>query len=211
MTTTQIIAKQGWIGTGVLLALFLISTLFDWTLCGFVSLVCLILWVAMFRNPERIPQTHENNAFVSPVDGIVRDIYSTNNEVHIKIETSFLDVGVIRAPCDVFEGKISQKKGLSLTCCNKQKQAQLNATMRFENKQDCVFSMEFFPIFFSSHELFAYSHLELGERIGFMKAGMTQITIPQDSKNSFNEIELKVSIGDRVSASQSVLGYFYEV
>lgn len=148
MTTTQIIAKQGWIGTGVLLALFLISALFDWTLCGFVSLVFLILWVAMFRNPERIPQTHENNAFVSPVDGIVRDVYSTNNEVHIKIETSFLDVGIIRAPCDVFEGKISQKKVcLSLAVINKNKPS---STLQCVLKTTrIVYSLWNFSLFYS--------------------------------------------------------------
>lgn len=215
-TTTQIIAKQGWVGAFVLLIAFLLTAWLGWSICAFVLFVGLFLWLVMFRNPERIPNIDENNAFVSPVDGIIRDIASGDGQVSILIETRFIDVGVIRAPCDIVEGKCSAKKGLSLACCSKNKRNELNATMHFESLQDRTFSIDFYPIFFSSQELFVSSNLDIGERIGFMKAGMTRINIPQIPQKRGKsadsaEIELKVSVGDRVKALQSVIGYFYEV
>ena len=212
MTTTQIIAKQGGVGALVLLVAFVLTLWLDWNVCAFVLCVMLVLWLAMFRNPERIPNASESNVFVSPVDGIVRDIDANEERISILIETRFIDVGVIRSPCDVVEGKMSEKKGLNLTWCSKEKRNTLNATMRFESLQERTFSIDFYPIFFSSQELFASSNLDVGERMGFMKAGMTRIIIPQKrQKGVDSDIELKVSIGDRVKALQSVIGYFYEV
>lgn len=213
MTTTQIIAKQGWAGALILLVIFVLCMWFEWDTCAFISFVLLALWLAMFRNPERIPQNDENNVFVSPVDGIVREISSDENNIHILIETSFLDVGVVRAPCDIVEGKCDEKKGLSLSFCSKDKRKQLNATMLFQSIQDRAFFMEFYPVFFSSQHIFATSRLDIGERMGFMKMGMTRIIFPISSKKGVDSesIELKINIGDRVRASQSVIGYFYEV
>ncbi|WP_343352983.1 phosphatidylserine decarboxylase [Helicobacter mastomyrinus] len=211
MTTTQIIAKQGWIGALVLLGAFLLTLWFDWNLCAFVLFVLLVLWLIMFRNPERIPNINESNAFTSPVDGIIRDIQSIEGEINILIETRFIDVGVIRAPYDVVKGECQEKRGLSLTCCAKDKTNLLNASMSFQSLEDRKFTLDFYPIFFSSHHIFASSDLNVGERIGFMKAGMTRINIPQQKGLNAAEVELKVSIGDRVKALQSVIGYFYEV
>ncbi len=208
-TTTQFIAKQGWFGAIALFVAFILSIWLDWNVCAFVLFVALVLWLVMFRNPERIPHIDENNVFVSPVDGIVRDMSYSNDEMSILIETRFIDVGIIRAPCDIVEGQYSEKKGLSLTCCAKAKCKELNATMRFESLKERAFYMEFYPIFFSSHHLFAQNNLSIGERIGFMKAGMTRIVIPQ--KKASIEFESKVSIGDKVCALQSVIGYIYEV
>lgn len=213
MTTTQIIAKQGWIGALVLFVVFLFAVWLDWSICAFVMFVALVLWLVMFRNPERIPNADEDNVFVSPVDGIIREIQSSGGKISILIETRFIDVGVIRAPCDVLEGQYSEKKGLSLAYCGRDKRKQLNATMSFQSLQDKRFSMDFYPIFFSSHHIFATGNLDIGERIGFMKVGMTCINIPQKRQKGEDsvEIELKVSVGDKVKASQSVIGYFHEV
>ncbi|RDU59743.1 phosphatidylserine decarboxylase [Helicobacter marmotae] len=213
MTTTQIIAKQGWLGALILLIAFLLMVFFDWDSAALILFIALVLWLVMFRNPERIPSSEEENVFVSPVDGIVRDINVGNAEIRILIETRFIDVGVIRAPCDVLQSKCYEKKGLSLTYCSKDKREVLNAFMEFESLQNRAFSMKFYPIFFSSSELFISDNLDMGERIGFMKAGMTHIIIPLKGKKSTqsSEVEIKVGIGDRVRALQSVIGYFHEV
>ncbi len=87
MTTTQIIAKQGWVGALVLLVAFVLTLWLDWNVCAFVLCVMLVLWLAMFRNPERIPNASESNVFVSPVDGIVRDIDANEERISILIET----------------------------------------------------------------------------------------------------------------------------
>lgn len=207
--TTQIIAKQGWFGAVVLLALFAISIFLDMDTGALIFFIGLVFWLFIFRNPERIPQTDEENVFVSPVDGIVRDIQKQDSEVVILIETRSIDVGIIRAPCEIIEGEKGEKKGLALAFCDKNKKAALNAMMFFTHKQDFKFRMEFYPVLFSSHRIDAVSNLNIGERMGFMKMGITKLIIPQ-SKNT-PELELKINIGDRLYALGSPIGYINEI
>ncbi|TLD81630.1 phosphatidylserine decarboxylase [Helicobacter sp. MIT 05-5293] len=207
--TTQIIVKQGWLGAIVLLALFVLCIFFNMDMGTLIFFVGLVFWLFMFRNPERIPQTDERNIFVSPVDGIVRDIQKQDSEVIILIETRSIDVGVIRAPCEIIEGEKGEKKGLALAFCNKNKKATLNAMMSFTHKQDFKFRMEFYPVLFSSHKIYADSNLNIGERMGFMKMGITKLIIPQNKNTP--ELELKINIGDRLYALGSPIGHINEI
>lgn len=207
-TTTQILARHGWSGSILLLILFIISVYFDWDVLGFIFFVGLVLWLFMFRNPERIP-LNENYAFVSPVDGIVRDIQRIDSNLVISIETRFFDVGVIRSPYDILEASHGEKKGLAISFGSKIHKSLLNAMMWFENNEYFTFRIEFYPVFFANSNIFVSSRLGLGDRIGYMKAGISKIIIPQDAKNA--EIELKINIGDRIYASQSVIGYVNEI
>lgn len=160
----------------------------------------------MFRNPERVREGSES-AFMSPVDGVVRDIKYEDSQIVVVIETRMFDVGVIRMPCDSVQSKISRLEGLTLALLPKKTQDVLNASMRFENLQDKRFVMEFFPMVFTSYSIGSASQLlRMGERIGFMKSGMTHISLPQNDGNL--ELDLKINIGDRVYALQSPIGYF---
>ena len=209
ITTTQIIARQGWFGAGLLGVGLVASLALGFGTGILLFFIALLLWLYMFRNPERLSNSIEPNAFVAPIDGIVRDIISSKNQITILVETRFFDVGVIRAPYEIAQGSVSYTHGLSLSCAHKAKQDALNASMRFESVAGREFRLEFAPVIFSSHTIFTHSNLGVGERMGFMKAGMTRIVVPWDSKKG--ELELKVSIGDKLCALQSVIGYFHEV
>lgn len=208
MTTTQIIAKQGWLGAIIFGVIFALCIWLEAGVCAFVVFVGLLVWLYAFRNPERIPHDSQNNAFYAPIDGIVRDINIVDSKVRISIETSFLDVGIIRAPMEILKGKIVQIQGLTL--CKRSAQSEiLNARMSFYNLHGLRFEMEFVPRILGSHGLFAAENLSCGERIGFMKMGMSSIVISQEKGDS--EIEIAVNIGDRVHALHSVIGYFHEI
>lgn len=209
-TTTQIIARQGYKGAIILFIGFALCLWAELDICAFVLFVGLVLWLFAFRNPEKIPANIAPNAFVSPVDGIVREICMIDSALHIVIETRALDVGIIRAPCDVLKADISYKHGLTLSLANKATKKALNATMSFKCVDDNAFELVFYPICFGSHSLFASENLHIGERIGFMKMGQTRIIIPQSTKKSKNaELELKISIGDKLSSLHSIIGYFH--
>ena len=60
--------------------------------------------------------------------------------------------------------------------------------------------MEFFPEFFNTSHIYATSELGIGDRCGFMKIGLTKIYLPKT-------LELKASVGDKVYACESVIGY----
>lgn len=204
--TTQVIVRQGWVSTSVLLVALALSIYFGWGFCALLFFIALVCCLYMFRNPERVREDSED-AFVSPVDGVVRDIRYEDSRIVIAVETRVFDVGVIRMPCDSVQSRVSRLEGLTLAFPPKKIQNVLNASMHFENLQGKRFVMEFFPSFFASHNIWSASQsLRMGERIGFMKSGMTYISLPQSDGNL--ELDLKIDIGDRIYALQSPIGYF---
>lgn len=205
ISTTQIIAKQGWVYSFALFVALVLSVYCGWgvgVLLFFVGFLCCLL---MFRNPERVREDSDD-VFVAPVDGVVRDIRYKSSQIVIVIETRMFDVGVIRAPCDVLDGRMSEVKGLTLSVASKDRQNTLNASMCFENLQGKKFTMNFFPVFLDSHSMSNSQSLRVGDRMGFMKMGMTHICVPQGGENS--ELDLNINIGDRIYALQSSIGYF---
>lgn len=194
----QIIAKEGWFGAIVLGVLFLVCVFFEWEVLGVIFLLAFVLWLFMFRNPERIAK-NQPKAFLSPVDGIVRHIDILEENVCVQIYTRFFDVGVVRAPSDILHASLKKVGGLTLCFADSDKKRMLNASfsLAWKDKQD--FRLEFFPEFFSNSRIYADSNLASGERLGFMKKGLTKIYLPKSA-------ELKVSIGDKVSACNSVIG-----
>lgn len=194
----QIIAKEGWFGAIVLGVLFLVCVFFEWEVLGVIFLLAFVLWLFMFRNPERIAK-NQPKAFHSPVDGIVRHIDILEENICVQIYTRFFDVGVVRAPSDILHASLKKKGGLTLCFADSDKKRMLNTSfsLAWKDKQD--FYLEFFPEFFRNSGIYADSNLASGERLGFMKKGLTKIYLPKNA-------ELKVSIGDKVSACNSVIG-----
>lgn len=103
---------------------FLVAFLWEiaagFTLCGLTVLIWLS-FIMFFRDPERsIPQ--DPDVFVSPADGVVKDIelvtnapeneyYEGGNAIRVGIFLSVLDVHINRAPCDLEVKEISKRKG----------------------------------------------------------------------------------------------------
>lgn len=198
-TNIHIIARQGWIGAVVLGVLFLLGVYVGCEIGSFIFFVALIVWLFMFRNPERIGK-FDDGQFVAPIDGIIRDVEIQENALCLNIQVRFFDVGAIRAPLDILEGEVSVKNGLTLFLNNKAKKSLLNKhfSLKFSTKSE-EYVMEFFPELFSDCGIYTHSNLSVGDRCGFMKMGVVKIYLPK-------KYELKVGIGDKITAFESVLG-----
>ncbi|MCI7484528.1 MAG: phosphatidylserine decarboxylase [Helicobacter sp.] len=192
----QIIAKEGWFGGIVLGILFLAFAFLELEFLSFIFLVGFIFWLFIFRNPERIVKD-QDSSFLSPVDGVIKNIDILEQSICVQIYTGILDVGVVRAPCDISHATLSKRGGVTLCCAKKDKKELLNETFALKWKNFCL---EFFPEFFTNSNIYADSNLVIGERCGYMKKGITKIYLPKDS-------ELKIGIGDKVVSANSVIGF----
>lgn len=196
----QIIAKEGWLGASVWALVFLISAYFELGILTFIIFLGLVFWLYMFRNPERIEDL-DSTSFAAPIDGIVKSIDILEDSVCVQIQTRCYDIGVIRAPRDIAQSKLTTKSGLNLFFANDEKKRLLNASFSLSWQDGSeVYRMEFFPEFFNTSHIYATSELGIGDRCGFMKIGLTKIYLPKT-------LELKASVGDKVYACESVIGY----
>ena len=188
------LAKSGYKGAMVLVALLGVAILLGLGQLGFVFAVALVGWVYMFRNPERVALHLSDNALLAPIDGEIKQIQSVGDKCLITIESKIFDVGVIRSPLNIQNYQISQTYGIPLYFSRKREF--FNSKVEFcfgENK------MIFFPRFLHFSPLkSSITTLERGERMGFMK-GEVQIEV----KN----LETKLNVGDKVRGGESVLGY----
>ena len=195
----HIIARQGWIGAIILGVLFLLGVYVGCEIGSFVLFVALVVWLFIFRNPERIGR-FDHRQFVAPIDGVVRDVEVQDNAICLSIQVRFFDVGAIRAPLDITNAEMSVKNGLTLFLNAKAKKSLLNKqfSLSFSIKDE-KYKMEFFPELFSDCGIFANANLSIGDRCGFMKMGIVKIYLPK-------KYELKVGISDKITAFESVLG-----
>lgn len=189
------LARSGYKGAIWLGVLLLLAIFFGFSNLAFLFAIALVFWIFMFRNPERVALHLSDNAFLSPIDGEIKQIQSKENITIITIVSGVLDVGVIRSPFDIAEYKIDNLYGIPLYF-SKTKEF-------FASKFDFSFKrgkMTFRPNLFHIYPLKPKTTmLERGERIGFMKAGEVVIEI--------KDIEIKVNVGDKLRGGESVLGY----
>lgn len=189
------LARSGYKGAFWLGGLLLLAIFFGFSKLAFVFVLLLAFWLFMFRNPERVALHLSNNAFLSPIDGKIKQIESKENVTVITISSNIFDVGVIRSPFDISEYKINNLYGVPLYF-SKTKDF-------FASKFDFDFGrgkMTFRPALFHIYPLKPKTTLlQRGERMGFMKAGEVKIEI--------RDIEVKVNVGDKLRGGESVLGY----
>ncbi|MDR2635702.1 MAG: hypothetical protein LBC08_02605, partial [Campylobacteraceae bacterium] len=76
-STTQIIAKEGWRNIAIVFAIFLLSCLADFG--SHIMLVVLLVFIAIYRNPERIAEEDDPLAILAPIDGKIIAIETAEN------------------------------------------------------------------------------------------------------------------------------------
>ena len=160
----------------------------------FLGIIGLGAWVWAFRNPERVPNK-EKNIILAPIDGEVIDINQEEKQCSITIKVRFFDCGFLRAPLECKSLKITKKSGLLLhfsPLANKLNEQITLKTASFE----IVLSPRLFKV---SH--FKGENFFIGERIGFLKTGEVKVNLLKPLAN------LNISIGDRILAGQSIIGY----
>jgi len=202
------IAKFGLLKVLYSLLALVVFLIIDCDILSFLAFVVLTSLIYVYRNPEREVQIFEKNSVVSTVDGTVTSIEELENSEYtyvITIESDLSDVGVLRAPMNskVLEMQVNYGTKVS----SRSKLFDLlneNASLTFEDdlsnklKVEHRMKQNFDSISIDALEdqFFAQS-----SRYGFIANGTTKIYLPSNFR--FN-----ITVGNEVSASQSLIGYF---
>ncbi|MBM4140199.1 MAG: phosphatidylserine decarboxylase family protein [Nitrospira sp.] len=175
--------------------------------CLFFGLT--IFMAFFFRDPERkIPEG--NGIFVSPADGkviLIRDIFEKD---HLKADTkeisifmSPLDVHVNRAPCEGNVSVIKHSPGRFMAAYKDDASIKNENIVMVLNGKYGEILIRQVAGFLARRAVCRVSEgdfLKMGERYGMIKFGSRlDIYLPKD-------ITIKVNLGDKVKAGESVIG-----
>ena len=187
---------------------FIIFSIFDADFLAFISFIVMVAFVFVYRNPERELPSFEKNSLVSPVDGkiiSIDNIQDTDYAYKIEIDTTLLDVGVLRTPLDATLKSVDIKRGARLA-----KNSHLYKDIN--EKVELVFADENSNSVKVRHQLkrsfndinidaVDTQNLKQASRYGLMINGITTIYLPKNFR-------LNVSVGSEIKGSQTLIGYF---
>ncbi|ANV98097.1 hypothetical protein BBW65_04455 [Helicobacter enhydrae] len=181
-----------------LLFALLLTLLFEYNILAFLITTCLVFCLFIFRNPERSDKHISQDAFLAPIDGIIENILSQNQETIIVVKTGILDAGVVRAPYTSDTYEINKTNGIPLYFSTSKHHLAPHFYLKTPNfsidvQQELLSTIPFDPIM---------PTLERNERIGFLKCGISTISV----KN----LKIQVNIGDKIRGGESILGYINE-
>ncbi len=189
----------------------IVFAILDLEFFSFLSFVLIFALVYFFRNPEREISIFDAGSVVSPVDGEVISIEELSQSEYgykVVVKSGYMDTGVLRAPCDGYITKVALQNGARLSFSTPTAQA-LNAQLEllFKNekyntvKVKHILTRSFAPLALS---IFQSQSIRQSSRYGFMLKGYTEIYIP-------NNFRLNIHKGNRLKASQSLLGFFIAI
>lgn len=217
--------KKEWLGGGVisllLIAAFIFCTRYNqalfYTLAGLTALVYFCV-AAFFRDPKRIVPD-AGDILVAPADGVIKDIellkdaeenqfFEGKDTVRVGIFLSVLNVHLNRAPCDIEvkekkyrEGKYhdarsplasKENEAMTISCISSVNDRKFPLILRqisgaIAKRIVCIADEG--------------TSFKKGERFGMIKFGSrTELFLPAEPW-----MELKVKIGDKVYAGETVV------
>lgn len=205
-TTTQLIAKEGWLYVGFFFILFVIAYSFDFL--SWVFFLLLILSAFIFRNFERIPAEDDKMSVLAPVDGTITNISKVvvkdkTEFLKVEIRKSILDASILRSPASVSFIKTKMIHGLFLDSDNElSKKLNERAVLSFKSYFGVIVMIVNSGFLSRKIELFKkIGKLKFAERLGILIDGKIELLLPLS-------VRIKVNLGDKVKAGESVLGYF---
>lgn len=199
MRDSNIITKFGFKPLLIIFILGCVSCLigkFEW-----FFLILLIFAIVFYRNPEREADDSDPRAILAPVDGKIIEITQiSKDKISVVINKTPFCVGVLRAPFDLSEIKISKKHGLFL-CSFMPISKKLNEQVQISAKSmDKDISMQISAGALSRHIGISYANsLGRTKRFGFIFDGTVSLILPSDSR-------IIKSVGDSIKATD-LLGY----
>lgn len=205
LTTTQLIAKEGWRDVCVAATIYVIAYSFScFTSFFFLVFVGTLLF---YRNPERLLQEEDTHALVSPIDGIVSSIEKVTASdggkwLKVVINKRLFDVSVVRSPLQMHVLDVKKKEGLSFDA-NSPLSKVLRTKIVFTCKHatDEVRMILYAGLFSKRIDITSKrGRFKVGERLAFLAQGDVGILLPLDTR-------IKVVLNDEVKAGESVLGY----
>lgn len=202
------VAIEGWKYIGYALLSYAIFSLLDFDILEFFSLVVTLFLIFVYRNPERIAPTFEEDSVTSPVDGVVLSIQEIDDKEYaykIEIDSDYFNVSFLRAPIKSSVKSIDIKHGARLSkfdnlapCINE------NAELIFEDKNTNKIKVNHM-LKHSIDEIkigvIENQNLLQSSRYGLMINGLTTLYLPQNFR-------LNISVGNEITASESLIGYF---
>lgn len=202
------ISKEGLVYVGYSVILFLIFSIFDLEVLELLSFIAIVLFVFIFRNPERATPYFHKNSVVSPVDGTIVSIDELSDESYyaykIEIDSSYFDVSVLRVPLASKLKSVVINKGTRLSKNNKlASKINENAQLIFKDSNGNnikVFHRLKPSILGIKVDAIKSQKFMQGSRYGIMVHGTTTIYLPQN-------IRLNVAVGDEINGSETLLGY----
>lgn len=205
-TTTQLIAKEGWSYVGFFFVLFLLSYAFE---CGsWIFLFLFLLSAFVFRNFERIPAEDDKMSVLAPIDGKITNISKVvlkdkTEFLKVEIRKSIFDASILRSPASVSFTKTRMIHGLFVDVENTiSKKLNERAVLSFSSSFGMIIMIINCGFFARKIELFkTIGHLKFAERLGVLVDGKVELLLPLS-------VRIKVNLGDKVKAGESVLGYF---
>ena len=199
------ISSEGFKKIGYLIALLLLVTLFDFDFLQFIIFISLLATLWVFRNPERSSAyLNSSDTALSICDGRVIEVSEENGMKKVRIQSSYMDIGLLRSP---FEGSIEALKivhGAHLSQNDTQHEF-INERASYQLKDSSGRTIFVDHLLHNSpHRIdintFDSQKLQRSMRYGFMLKGESVISFP-------NSARISVSVGDEVLAGESILAY----
>jgi len=202
------IAKEGFNRIGIAFLAFIFFSIFDFNFLGFLSFVAVLALIFIYRNPERMSPILEVKSVVSPVDGTVISIEELENSEYaykIEIDSNYFDVSLLRSPLSATVKSIELKRGARLSK-DSPLAKELNERVEIVYEDSFENSIKIKHMLKQSFDrikvdLNTKQNTIQGARYGLMINGITTIYLPQNFR-------VNLSIGQEVSSSQSLVGYF---
>lgn len=202
------IAKEGWNYIGYTLIALILFTILDLEILSILALLLGAFFIFSFRNPERELPSFELNSVLSPVDGSVMAIDELNDSEYrykIAIESTYLDVSILRSPMNCKVKSYSKQYGAKLnldTALAKKINENISIIFEDENKNSLKI-LHLVKQSFCGIKLDNMKEKSLiqSARYGVMVSGISYVYVPQNFR-------LNVKIGDKLEASKTLVGYF---
>jgi hypothetical protein len=183
----------------ILVILEILCVFFD---IEFLSMIIFysILIIVLVSRKLPINPIESKAVITSMVDGIVTGIDRVGDKVCVRISSGLFDSGIIRTPSLCKISKIKKRNGLYLSSMSLLKELNEKYIFSF----DCLrqIDIEILPTSFSFGGLMISScigdELTFGDEIGFSISCDVLIYLDDD-------ILLKIGIGDKVKASESII------
>lgn len=202
------IAKEGWAYVGYSMLAFILFLILDFGFFELISFVLVLVFMFVYRNPERELPRFEPLSVISPVDGTVTAIDEIKDGKYaykVTVQSSYFDVSVLRAPLSGRVLSVERYNGSALGLDTPlSEKINENATIVFEDsssntvKVSHMLKQSFDSI---NLNLIESQNMIQSSRYGVMINGVTTIYLPQNFR-------LNITLGNEIKACDSLIGYF---
>ena len=189
----------------------IVFSLLDLDTLAFVSFIVIFMIAYAFRNPEREVTIFDEGNAVSPVDGkivAIEELHESEYAYKVIVQSNYLDIGILRAPYNSSISGVSKKNGARLSlksALSRDVNAHVEVVFSYgefnQIKVKHVLTQSFAPLHIN---IFQNQSIRQSTRYGFMLNGFTEIYIPKNFR-------LNVHNGKKVTASESLLGFFIAI